>query len=167
MSLLHPHFCLVPLLCFRVHKYRKFEYFPVALMCISLSINGFEHPFIYFFMVKCLFVSLPTCALDFKWICRIYLSPVLIFGHFMCCKHLRIFSFFFFFSTLYWIFCWTEFLISALLNLSIFSFMINAICVLISPSLSWSHQNISSLLFLWIFNILSLSFIRTFPYVVM
>ena len=96
MSLLHPHFCLVPLLCFRVHKYGKFEYFPVALMCISLTVNGFEHPFIYFFMVKCLFVSLPTCALDFKLICRIYLSPVLIFCHFMCCKHLRVFSFFFF-----------------------------------------------------------------------
>ena len=155
MSLLHPHFCLVPSLCFRVHKYRKFEYFPVALMCISLTINGFEHPFIYFFMVKCLFVSLPTCTLDFKLICRIYLSPVLIFCHFMCCKHLRVFILF---LTLCWIFCWTEFLISALLNLSIFSFMISTICILISPCLSWSHQNISSLLFLWIFIILSLSF---------
>lgn len=166
MSLLYPHFYLVPSLCFRVHKYRKFEYFPVALMCISLTINGFEHPFIYFFMVKCLLVSLPTCALDFKLICRIYLSPVLIFCHFMCCKHLRVLACFFFLS-LYWILCWTEFLISALLSSSIFSFMISAICVLISPSLSWSHQNISSLLFLWNFNILSLSFIMTFPYVVM
>ena len=44
MSLLHPHFCLVPSLCFRVHKYRKLGYFPVALMCISLTVNGFERP---------------------------------------------------------------------------------------------------------------------------
>ena len=143
------------LVVFQGSQIQEVRVFPCGLDVHFSHCQWLWASFVYFFVVKCPFASLPTCTLDFKLICRIYLSPVLIFCHFMCCKHLRVFILF---LTLYWIFCWTEFLISALLNLSIFSFMISTICILISPCLSWSHQNISSLLFLWIFIILSLSF---------
>ena len=46
------------ILCFRVHKYRKFEwYFPVALICISLTVNGFEPIYIFSYIYEPLIFS--------------------------------------------------------------------------------------------------------------